>query len=235
MVRYLPHLLLISAAIFVLAAVFERHTGVPANPELLPEFVNIQMETGETIAVTRHEITVRQWNRCAFAGGCAPIMELKGDNGNHPVTGVSWFDIQGYIRWLNSRSERNFRLPTYKEWNVLAGNQRPQRKQKLFDDPRLSWAANYDLTAEPRERITRPAGYYGANEFGILDIRGNVWEWTSSQCEISAADQTDYCRPGRIAMGEHMAILSEFVRDPGNASCGAGIPPSNLGFRLVSG
>ncbi len=203
------------------------------NADLAPEFVALHMDDGRTLHVARHETTLRQWQNCVVDGACRQAGKASIKTPSHPVTKVNMFDVQSYITWLNAKTGLSVRLPSYEEWLTLASDHKPAPKKKLFDDPRLAWAADYDLTAEPIQKRTVVAGSFGANNVGLSDIKGNVWEWTSTVCGTPATASLRSCRSGRIVMGEHVAVLSDLVRDPGNASCGAGLPPANLGFRLV--
>jgi hypothetical protein len=77
----------------------------------------------------------------------------------------------------------------------------------------------------------RPRGSFKLSPDGIADLDGNVWEWTSGCANPAFAHDT--C-PAFIAMGEHEAVVPIFVRDPASGGCATGIPPANLGLRLVS-
>ncbi len=199
-----------------------------------PQFVKVTLTSGKELLVSRFEVTVEQWNACVSAKHCDNIAKLCTINRQHPVTVVNWFDVENYLAWVNRQTGSGYRLPTHDEWLAFAADHSPEPKQKLFDDPRLAWAADYDINAGPVDRKTKSVGFHGKNGKGVFDIRGNVWEWTSTDCSSLDSRFLSNCRSGRIAMGEHVAVLSEFVRDPGNASCGAGLSPANLGFRLVS-
>jgi formylglycine-generating enzyme required for sulfatase activity len=68
---------------------------------------------------------------------------------------------------------------------------------------------------------------------------GNVWEWTSacdSRVILNAAggavSQRDSCGV-RILEGRHRMAMSAFVQDARGGACSMGLPPDNLGFRLV--
>ena len=82
------------------------------------------------------------------------------------------------------------------------------------------------------------AGSFGANENGIFDLAGNVWEWTNT-CFIhrtvkdaDAGASTANCGV-RVVEGRHRTYMTDFIRDPRTGGCAVGKPPSNLGFRLV--
>ena len=102
--------------------------------------------------------------------------------------------------------------------------------------------SRYSREAEltPADPLPQPVGFFGANENGLLDIAGNVWEWTDTCYTRNIVDAdgraigkgTVNCGV-RIAEGRHRAYVTDFVRDARAGGCAAGIPPSNLGFRLV--
>src|SRR5262249_59117761 len=86
----------------------------------------------------------------------------------------------------------------------------------------------------------QPFGTFGANANGLLDMAGNVWEWTESCFRRSALDAGG--QPGgattvncgvRVVEGRHRTYITDFIRDARAGGCPAGTPPSNLGFRLV--
>ncbi len=214
--------------------IWAKSTAYSLSEQDRPRFETVSLLDGRQLHVGRHEVTIGQWNACVTGGGCEPLAKPGQLNTDHPVTGVNWFDVQNYLAWYQAQTGTPVRLPSRLEWMALSRDHAPVEKKPLFTDPRLAWAANYDLTAGPRDRVVKPVGTFGVNNAGLSDLKGNVWEWTATQCGDGGEDNgRENCRSGRYAMGEHEAVLSDFIRDPGNASCGAGIPPANLGFRLV--
>ncbi len=203
------------------------------DPAQFQEFVSLEIQSGRFLNVGRYEVSAAQWKTCVDEGYCRSRDKSRRDRLDHPATKVNWFDTQDFANWMSNKTGRNLRLPTMVEWMLIADDHKPIPKKKLFSDARLAWAADYDITAEPRIKTTRPAGEFGTNSLGLSDFKGNVWEWTSTECGSMDTAFLDNCQTGRIAMGEHLAVLSDLVSDPGNTSCGVGLPPANLGFRLV--
>lgn len=102
--------------------------------------------------------------------------------GNHPVVQVSANDAEQYCRW------QNMRLPSEMEWEFAArgtdgrrypwGDARPtQSKPHRTNLGRIKCCAPDDADGYLR---TSPVGKFPANAspFGVLDMAGNVWEWT---------------------------------------------------------
>jgi len=97
---------------------------------------------------------------------------------NHPVVGVSKVDAEAYIEWMNSQLNANYRLPSEVEWESAArgGDKRLYPWGEEFDP----WRCN---TSESGKRGTTAVSEYspsGDSPFGVVDMAGNVWEWTRS-------------------------------------------------------
>ncbi len=96
---------------------------------------------------------------------------------NHPVATVSEQAAANYAQWLSKKTGRHFRLPTEPEWEYAAGG--PDGLEFPWGDQFDSSKAN---TAELGLFASTPVGMFieGASPFGILDMAGNVEEYTSS-------------------------------------------------------
>lgn len=93
-----------------------------------------------------------------------------------PVEKVSWDDCQEFIRKLNAKTGKQFRLPTEAEWEYAA---RGGNKTK---DYKYSGSNNIDDVAwyiDNSGSTTHDVATKRANELGIYDMSGNVFEWCS--------------------------------------------------------
>ncbi len=213
-----------------------------ADDHLIIEEVSVEIPSvtsdPKTIAVAKHEVTFAEWQKCVEADACryAPKRRKYVDD-NHPVTGVSWLDVQQYIAWISKKNEQQYRLPLESEWRALAANVLDDEVEKLFDDPRLSWAADYANFGKRADRRTLPIGYFGTETSGVADIAGNVWEWTASCWRSPMApdsgETSQNCGGVRVLAGVHMTYQSELIREVPTGGCSIGFPPANIGFRLM--
>jgi formylglycine-generating enzyme required for sulfatase activity len=194
-------------------------------------FRPVAMPDGSSLHVMTREVTKREWKACAAAGACEDLTgSIPAAEPDMPMTGVNRFDVEAYLAWVNAGGGARVRLPSAAEWSAIAAALPRKSFTRLFDDPRLAWAADYG--AMPAiSGVLRPSGGFGTLANGISDLGGNVWEWTAT-CVM------DGFEPGRCPAytveGQHETALSVFVRDPFSGGCAAGTPPNHVGFRLVS-
>lgn len=198
------------------------------------------------LVVMTHEVSVADYARCVNEGACRPAELRPGTRAaNLPVTGVSFDDATAYAAWLSARTGESWRLPSLAEWDFAAGSLAPDEALGLdasTENPALRWIATYEQEAAlgGGARIDPlPPGSGGVNEFGVADLAGAVWEWTSScsgRTTVDAAGKVirnlDSCGAHYLA-GRHRTIMSDFIRDGATGGCATGRPPDNLGFRLV--
>ena len=114
-------------------------------------------------------------------------------NLSHPVIHVSWNDAVAYCAWLSRKTSKSYRLPTEAEWEYAAGNGSRHTKYSWGNgDPSVSKGGNVaDETAKKKFNWTifdgytdgyvyaAPVGTFAANDLGLYDMTGNVWEWCS--------------------------------------------------------
>ncbi len=104
---------------------------------------------------------------------------------NHPVTFVRWDDAIAYCRWLTETTGRHYTLPSEAEWEKGArgtdGRIFPWGDEWLPN--RCNSYDNYPQGEYEEKRDTMPVGSYpdGVSPYGLLDMSGNVEEWTRSR------------------------------------------------------
>jgi formylglycine-generating enzyme required for sulfatase activity len=128
---------------------------------------------------------------------------------NHPVVQVSWDDALAYCQWLAKVTGRSYRLPTEAEWEKAA---------RGTDGRIYPWGNEWDAkrcnTNESGPGDTTPVEAYpqGASPYGVLDMAGNVWEWTSTLWGKDR-EKPDFKYPYQAADGrENLAAGTDALR-----------------------
>ena len=121
---------------------------------------------------------------------------------DHPVTCVSWRDASAFCKWLGSKENATYRLPTEAQWEYAcrAGTRTAYcsgpKPDSVYAFGNMADAALYSKHPQDVERqrvvafepdrgdghvYTSPAGSLKPNAWGLYDVHGNVWEWCSDK------------------------------------------------------
>ena len=154
------------------------------------------------------------------------------------MNNVSYDDAVAFAEWRSKRDGVKYRLPTEEEWEYAARN---GDKDNLYPWGN-TWQAGRAATLESGVGREQPVGTYplGADRWGVQDLMGNVWEWTSSKVSVYPGNSTV------IPTNQQDLITIRggcYVSDPANPDAPVTgalrqfVAPSTkltlLGFRLV--
>lgn len=152
----------------------------------------------------------------------------------HPVAHISWNDAKEYCKWLSDKSGEEVRLPSETEWEYAARGGNLSCGTKYSGSNIITEVAWYDANSD---FATQVVGQKKANELGIFDMSGNVYEWCStwySNFGSEASDINDQIENRYIVVRGGSSFLNEkfsrvsyrYSRTP--SSCGA-----PYGFRIA--
>lgn len=131
----------------------------------------------DAFAVDRTEVTVDAYAACVEAGVCSPPGTGPACNwgpssqGNHPVNCVDWNQSNSYCEWIGKR------LPSEEEWEKAARG-KYGRKYPWGSISATCSRAQIDGCSDGT--VAAGGKSLGESPYGVLDMAGNVWEWTSS-------------------------------------------------------
>ena len=165
------------------------------------------------------------------------------DNVNKPVETISWEDCQTFIATLNNLTGQNFRLPTEAEWEFAARGGMKSQGYKYSGSDDLNEIAWYNYNAyavgsSSPDYGTHAVSTKAANELGLYDMTGNVWEWCQDWSgDYSAADQINPTGPetgtNRVIRGGGWTNYPKLLRVAARSSYKPGFIGNFIGFRLA--
>jgi formylglycine-generating enzyme required for sulfatase activity len=186
--------------------------------------------TVSSFQMGKYEVTQAQWRA------------VMGSNPSHfsgcdncPVEQVSWNDIQDFIGKLNAQTGKKYRLPTEAEWEYAARGGNKSKGYKYAGGNDIGSVAWYSSNSSSK---THAVGQKQANELGIYDMSGNVWEWCEDWYgDYSSSRQTNPKGPqngsGRVLRGGSWPSGAKYCRVSGRNNPYPVSRGSNSGFRLV--
>ena len=187
----------------------------------------------ESFEIAKYEVTQALWEAVmgenpSWFGGCPEC----------PVERVNWEDIEEFLAELNARTGGGYRLPTEAEWEYAARGGRHSKGYQYAGSDNAGLVAWYKKNSP--ENKTHPVGQKWANELGLHDMSGNVWEWVQD-CwndgyegapNDGGAWEGGDCSMRVVRGGSwnyHAQVLRSVVRSRRNA----GSRLNHLGFRIV--
>lgn len=137
---------------------------------------------------------------------------FKGDQ--NPVKDVSWYDCQDFIKKLNAKTGKKFRLLTEAEWEFAARGGNKSKGYKYAGSNEIDEVAWYDGNSNHE---THPVKTKNPNELGIYDMCGNVWEWCQDWYgSYNKSSQTNPSGPssgiGRVIRGGSWRNVARYCR-----------------------
>ncbi len=161
--------------------------------------------------------------------------EIYGKGDYYPAYDVSYEDIVDYfIPRLNKITGKTFRLPTEAEWEYAVRGGNKSQGCKYSGSNTVGDVAWYDGNSDS----AHPVGTKQANELGLYDMSGNVWEWCSDWYGgYAGASQTNPTGPAsgthRVLRGGCWYENAWWCRVSARSNCDPSGRYSNYGFRLL--
>ena len=190
--------------------------------------------TIRSFLIGKTEVTQKQW------------MSLMGKNPSRfsacgyvcPVESVGWDDIQQFITKLNQKTGQKYRLPSEAEWEYAA--RAGTTTDWSFGDE-VSNLGEYAWYNQNSKSKTQAVGQKLPNAFGLLDMHGNVWEWTQDCWHDTylgaptdgSAWTTGCTDTSRVLRGGSYGSFSAFVRSANRGRNEVGYWGTTDGFRLA--
>jgi formylglycine-generating enzyme required for sulfatase activity len=228
-----PEMIVVPAGLFTM--------GSPSNETVRwnAEGPQHDVTIAKPFAVSKFELTFAEWDACVAYGDCVPHVPDNGfGRGRQPVIFVSWDDAQSYVAWLSRVTGRPYRLLTEAEYEYAA--RAGTQTAYPWGDEIGKNNANCDGCGTQWDRKQpAPVASFAANQFGLYDMVGNVWEWVEDcfhpHYDGAPADGSawpaDNCSH-RVVRGGAWGAVPRFLRSAQRVWWAPGHRSWDVGFRV---
>jgi len=245
-------LILIPPGAFIIGSDVESFYGtiVSSSVHAKPDEAPIRVVYLEAYSIDKYPVTNAEYGEFVAATNHSPPQHWDGDIypeplANHPVVYVSWHDAQAYAQWAKKR------LPAEAEWEKVArgvdgriypwGNEFDSSKCSLsmmkrsFFDQRMGSLLPIVSTAPVGQNPS------GASPYGVLDMAGNVWEWTNDwylPYDGNTSPNRDYGEKAKVIRGASWLegkdeTLRVYTRCANRLHAPPNYKSNNIGFRCA--
>jgi len=137
-----------------------------------PRMVVLPAIDGQTIAISRYEIRVQEYNYfCRASQQCQPVDAPR----NHPATGMTIENAQIYTQWLSQTTGEQYRLPSLTEWQYAArGNDSETEQQQKKMNCKI-FAGGSQVSGFSLEKVNVNKKQ-SQNNWGVVNYLGNASE-----------------------------------------------------------
>lgn len=246
---------------FVAVADYLTVAERPLAQEQFPDLTQEQWQPGSLVfqppdAGTFHVEYMSWWHwipGASWKHPYGPDSDIAGME-KHPVVHIAYEDAEAYARWIGKQ------IPTEAQWEFAArgglNGMLYAWGQKFLDNKANTWQGQFPYFNTQKDGFegTAPVGSFPANGYGLYDMTGNVWEWTSDWFQVGhqgkehslnpqgpiQASSFDPKKPGEGAVhvikgGSHLCAKNYCSRyRPGaRESQSPDTGTTHIGFRLV--
>ncbi len=184
--------------------------------------------------IGKYEVTQKQWRDVM---GSDPAKLAFPGCDDCPVERVSWEDVQTFLQNLNSKTGKNYRLPTEAEWEFAALGGNSSKNYTYSGSNNVNDVAWYKENSDSK---THPVGGKQINELNIYDMTGNVWEWCSDWYDEKYYESSPSQNPKgassgslRVNRGGSWRLTTVYCRLTNRNGNGPTFREQFLGFRVA--
>ena len=245
------------------AAALDIHTGIAVIDALANDMVKVQGGTFQMGAASgdaeardnekpRHSVTLSDFYICKYevtqelwqaVMGSTPTEHggwtaEKGKGDKYPAYNIIWNDCQTFIQKLNAKTGLKFRLLTEAEWEYAARGGNKSKGYTYSGGNALDEVAWYKDNSNNTNHVVMQKT---ANELGLYDMTGNVWEWCSdwygATYYTESAGASNPIGPStgsnRVIRGGGWSTVASLCRVSGRGGSTPDYRYNGIGFRLA--
>ncbi len=252
-------LVLVEGDTFTMGCLNESRDGNCDDDEKPPHTVNVP-----SFYMSKYEVTNEAF--CAFLnekgnqveggtlwyrvdGNSSRITEETSDSfmvekgfERHPVNYVSWYGATAFCAWLSEKSGTNIRLPSEAEWEFAARGGKKSQAYRYSGSNNLDEVGWYSSNSQGATHIV---GTKKANEIGLHDMSGNLWEWCQDcwhdSYDNAPSDGSPWLESGqgrcnaRVLRGGSWSYIDVDCRSSNRSGYSSIDRYNDVGFRFVQG